>query len=280
VLSYLVLASLHDDITPRIMLHVCKNGVIAMLAKMLHSPRDITLVAKDKKTNMSKIAAGQVNELRKLIEKSAAFSGIATKVISSQIMALKVLDTLIRKFRAHGSADEILSGNTLRGLVDLVTPFSKMTEFPNVLQTHGIHLLELPLSTLEAYTMGGYGSLEAQVSKDELVSLSNLFPTVLGWTCDQDLGQILLLLLRLNINITNNRPLVCEKLADSPLIVSLVALIKRKFEQLAGALEEQERLLSIDLLILSLGLMLNFAEFSPGARAAVGDKGPLIVGDP
>jgi hypothetical protein len=273
-LSYLVLTFLHEDSTPRIMLHVSNNGVIPMLSRMLDSPRDICQIAKDKKTNMSKIAISQVSELRLLIEKSPAFAGTLSKVISPQLIALKVLDTLVRNFRAHGSADEILSSPALHGLVRLVTSFSQSEQYPNLLKTHGLQLLELPLSTLEAYTMGGYGSFEAQVPKEELVKLADLFPAMLGWTnTTEDLGPLLLLLLRLIINITNNRPLPCEHLADSPLMLSLVALIQQKFTELEGKLEEQARLLSLDLLILSLGLMLNLAEMSSGVRAAVGDKG-------
>jgi hypothetical protein len=79
----------------------------------------------------------------------------------------------------------------------------------------------------------------------------------------------------LNINITNNRSSACEKLSDSSLIASLVALINNKFDALSSTLEEQERLLSVDLLVLSLGLMMNLAEFSPRARSVVGVQGSL-----
>jgi len=255
------------------MLWVCKHGIVSMLARMLDSTRDFTVIAKDRKTNLSKAAQSQVADLRALVEKCPAFLGGNVKVISPQILALKVLDGIVRRSRGYGSSSEILSRSALRGLVEILGPFSASTEYPRSLQTHGLQLLELPVSTLEAYTMGGYGSLEAQVSNDELVSLAKLFSVVSSWTCDVDLGPVLLLLLRLDINITNNRPSACEKLSDSSFIASLVALIKIKFEALSGALEEQERLLSVDLLVLSLGLMMNLAEFSSKARAVVGVQG-------
>jgi hypothetical protein len=274
-LSYLTLTFLYEDTTPRIMLHVSNNGAIPMLSRMLDSTRDICLIAKDKKNNLSKIAISQVSELRRMVEKSPAFAGMNTKVISPQLIALKVLDTLVRDFRERGSTDDILCPSALHGLVRLVTSFSNSPQYPKLLETQGLQLLELPLSTLEAYSMGGYGSFEEQVPKSELVALADLFPAMLGWTPTNgdDLGPLLLLLLRLIINVTNNRPVSCENLADSPIIVSLVGLIKQKFEELDGKLEEQARLLSVDMLILSLGLMLNLAETSQGIRAAVGDKG-------
>ncbi|KAF8249477.1 hypothetical protein K440DRAFT_621548 [Wilcoxina mikolae CBS 423.85] len=281
VLSYLTLCFLQEDFTPRTMLRVCKHGIMPMLARMLASTRDVSVIAKDRKTNLSKAAQSQVSDLRTLVEKCPVFLGENVKVISPQILALKVLDWLVRRSREHGSADEILSRNALRGLVEILGPFSTSKEYPKSLQTHGLQLLELPISTLEAYTMGGYGSLEAQTSDDELLSLARLFTVASSWTCDVDLGPILLLLLRLNINITNNRSSACEKLSDSSLIASLVALIKKKFDALSGTLEEQERLLSVDLLVLSLGLMMNLAEFSPRARSVVGVQAvPSVEGSP
>lgn len=262
------------------MLQVCQNGIMSILTWMLKSSRDITVVAKDRASNMSKIALSQVADLRALVEKSAAFSGEGVKVISSQVLALKVMDLLVRRFRAHGSTDEILSKSALRGLVDILLSFSDSKEYPKILKTQGLQLLELPVSTLEAYTMGGYGSLESHLSTDELGAFAKLFTVVSGWDCEENLAPILLLLLRMNINITNNRPLACEKLADSSLIGSLVVLIKKKFGELSGVLGEQERLLSVDLLVLSLGLMMNFAELSSKARTAIGDKGgPFFPGD-
>ena len=273
MLAYLALYVLHEDSTSRIMVQVCNNGVVPMLARMLASARDISVIAKDRKTNMSKAALSQVADLRTLLEKSPIFRGRKTQVISPQILALKALEKLVRRFREYGSADEILNGAALRGLVDILGPFTACKEYPQALRTHGFQLLELPISTLEAYTLGGFCSLEGQVSSDELVSLTKLFSVVSGWTTDEDLGPLLLLLLRLNINISNNRPLACETLADPPFITSLVGRIKKKFEALSGILEEQERLLSIDMLVLCLGLMMNFAEFSPKARAVVADWG-------
>ncbi|KAA8901574.1 wings apart-like protein regulation of heterochromatin-domain-containing protein [Sphaerosporella brunnea] len=264
-LSHHVLTLLRYDTTPRIMLHVYRNGVISMLAKMLCDSRDIALIAKDK-------PIWGVDEFRQLVAKSEAFSGKPTTVISPQIMALKVLDKLIRDTRARGSVDEILSTDVLHGLVDLVTSFSKKPQYPKVFETHGLQLLKLPLSILEAYSMGGYGSLDSQVSENDLALLGNLVPAILGWTCEEDLGAVLFLLLRLLINVTHNRPVACEQLAASRLIVNLVALCKEKFEKLDGVLEEQDRLLSVDLLILSLALMFNLSEFSSTARNVFDDR--------
>lgn len=261
------------------MVQVCNNGVVPMLARMLASARDISIIAKDGKTNMSKAALIQVDNLRTSLEKNPTFQGGKAQVISPQILALKVLEKLVRRFRECGNADEILDGPALRGLVDILGPFAACKEYPKTLRTHGFQLLELPISTLEAYTLGGYCSLEGQLSSDELVSLTKLFSVISGWTTDEDLGPLLLLLLRLNINISNNRPMACETLADPPFITSLVGLIKKKFEALSGTLEKQERLLSIDLLVLSLGLMTNFAEFSPKARAVVADWGMSLFRD-
>ena len=271
-LGFLVLSFLNNDPTPRIMFHVCKNGVMPMLTKMLGSSKDVSALAQDEKAKLSKYAIEDLGDLRALVEKSG-FLGKGIKTISLQLIALQILDLLVKKFRGHGSASEMLSKGVLRGLLNILSPFAASDGYPKSLKTRGPSALELPISILEAYTMGGCGSLETQVTADKLIVLANLLPAMRKWGCDEKLRDTLLLLLRLNINITNNVPTVCDSFADSPLICSLVAMIKEMFQKLSGNLEEVQRTISVDFLVLSLGLMLNFAEFSSTARAAVGDRG-------
>ena len=188
-LAYMALCFIYDGSTPRTMLQVYNNGIMTMLARMLGSKRDITAIAKDRSTGMSKSAQSQVAELRTMVEKSAAFNGGDTTVISPQIMALKVTDLLVRRFRERGSKDEILSKEILARLMDILASFADATEYPKTLKTHGLQLLELPISTLEAYTMGGYGSLEAHVSGEDLAALARLFSAVSGWQCADDVAH-------------------------------------------------------------------------------------------
>jgi len=271
-LGFLVLSFLKNDPTPRIMFYVCQNGVMPMLTKMLGSSKDVSTLAQDEKAGLSKYSIDDLGRLRALIEKSGVL-GKDVRTISLQLIALQILDLLVSKFRGHGSSSEILSKGVLRGLLNILSPFATSEGYPRSLKTRGLYALELPISILEAYTMGGCGSLETQVAADKLTVLANLLPAMRRWGCDDRLRDPLLLLLRLYINITNNVPVVCEMFADSPLICSLVAIIREKFQALSGNLEELQRIISVDLLVLSLGLMLNFAEFSPEARAAVGERG-------
>lgn len=241
---------------------------------MLDFEKDIYLTAKDRKTNMSKAAQGLVQDLRTRVDKSPVFGEKKLKIFSGQILALKVLEESVRKLRGAGVSDDFLPVGGLKKLVQIMNLFS---ESKDTMKAPGTLPLELTVSILESYTIGGRVSPELQFSADELKVVANLLPTVVEVGA-KDMKDILLLILRFNINLTNGHSSICDIFAEfSPfLIPTLVYMVRDKFNDLAGLeLEMEERLSQLDLLVLSLGLLINFAELSDKARHAVVGQGML-----
>ncbi|KAI5796992.1 wings apart-like protein regulation of heterochromatin-domain-containing protein [Pyronema domesticum] len=270
-LSYLTLLFLDLDSTPRTMIHLLTHSITTMLLRMLSSNKDILSIARDRSLNMSKLSQATLGDFRGHI--LHFLPETKARTLSPQILALKTIDNLIRAFRSRGGEEEVLPKSILRGLIEILAPFAEKKEFPKSLKLNGIALLELPISILEAYASGGYGSLETKISSEEMAVLSKLLVAVTDWqiTTDVDLKPVKLLLLRVLINITNQHPTTCDAITDASLIVCLTTIIKEQFQLLSGKLEEQQRLFSVDYLILTLGLMMNLADFSEKARAVAED---------
>lgn len=252
------------------MIHLLTHSITTMLLRMLSSNKDILSIARDRSLNMSKLSQATLGDFRGHI--LHFLPETKARTLSPQILALKTIDNLIRAFRSRGGEEEVLPKSILRGLIEILAPFAEKKEFPKSLKLNGIALLELPISILEAYASGGYGSLETKISSEEMAVLSKLLVAVTDWqiTTDVDLKPVKLLLLRVLINITNQHPTTCDAITDASLIVCLTTIIKEQFQLLSGKLEEQQRLFSVDYLILTLGLMMNLADFSEKARAVIG----------
>lgn len=246
-----------------------------MLVRMLDFEKDIYLTARDRKTNMSKAAQGVVQDLRTRVEKSPVFGEKKPRVFSGQIIALKVLEESVRKLREAGVNDDFLPAGGLKKLVQIMNLFSESKD--TVKAPPGTLPLELTVSILESYTIGGRVSPELQFSAGELKAVANLLPVVVEIGA-KEMKDILLLILRFDINLTNGHSSICDIFVESSpfLIPTLVYMIRDKFNDLAGLeLEMEERLSQLDLLVLSLGLLINFAELSDMARHAVVGQGML-----
>jgi len=267
---------LREDSTVQVLSEIHTNGTLDMLVRMLDFGRDIKVVSKDKKTNMSKAAQGMAMDLRSLVDKSTVFPQSKPTVYSAQIMGLMVLETTIRSLRAAGIHDRIVPLDVLSKLVAMAKAFitpAKAGKAPDML------VVELLLSTLEAWACGLDIEIETAFSKDELTTLTDIIPTIMAQAATGDSGKfhvgdfdvkdILLLTLRLNINITNDRTEACDALASSDLIPILIGLIRSRFSILDGQLEEVPRLVNLDILVLGLGLLNNFAEMSIPGRCSV-----------
>ncbi|CAZ81421.1 unnamed protein product [Tuber melanosporum] len=286
-LAFMIARLLWEDSTVQVLSEVRANGALDMLARTLDFERDIKVVSKDKKTNMSKAAQGMVVELRTLVDKSTVFPQCKPRVYSAQIMGLMVLETVIRRLRATGIQDRIVSLDVLGKLVTMVKPFITPTKAGKALD---LLVLELLVSALEAWACGLDVEIETAFSKDELATLTDIIPTIISQAVtgdngkfhvgDFDVKDILLLTLRLNINMTNDRIEACDALASSDLIPILIELIRSRFGILDGQLEEVPRLVNLDLLVLGLGLLNNFAEMSIPGRCSVlrkGETGVLLL---
>lgn len=236
-----------------------------MLDSMLDSTRDMRVIAKDKKTNMTKVSQLSLLEFCDLIKTSKIFGGKTPKALSPQILALAVLDSVMKGLRRAGFMGDCLSITTLKKLAKSLEPFQLTVNMDKRKQIDPL-FVELPVSILESHSIGigRDDAHEFQLPQGDLDILANIVPGVFQLE-GENFKPIQLLILRLHINLTNHRPDMCDIFGKPGVISALTATTQSMFEALSGVLEEEERLIKLDMLVLSLALMINFAEMSDSA---------------
>ena len=221
-------------------------------------------IVKDKGINLTKQAQSLLLEFCDLLAGTSIFGG-PIKVLSPQILALAVLDSITKALRHGGWMGDCLSKRVLKKLIQILEPLQTAT--PAKRGSIESLYVELPISILESHSIGGDDSRKVELSREDLKTLATIVPVILHLEGD-GLKSAQLLTLRLVINLTNHRPATCDIFSKTRLISTLVNITKINFEALSGFLEEEERLIQLDMLVLSLALMINFAEMSEAGRLA------------
>lgn len=255
---------LEEDNSSQILHLVHNRGMIPTLGNMLDSSRDIRIIAKEKRTNMSKAAQSLLSDFCDLVKTSKVFGGKAPKALSLKILALALLDSVVKGLRSVGWVDDCLSPILLQKLVKALEPLQTTVDIEKRNQVDPL-FIGLPVSILESHSIGRLDSHEIQLPCECLDTLANIVPGIMQLE-KGDFKPIQLLILRLHINLTNRRPSICDIFSKSTVISTLVSITSSKFVSLSGFLEEEERLVQLDMLVLSLALMINFAEMSDSAR--------------
>jgi hypothetical protein len=268
VLASAMIFTMDDTVATHSVLKLHQEGVAHMLLRLLDSDRDISLIAKERSTNMSKVAQSLVFDYRELMKDSSIWAIGAPRRLSPRLIALRGLELIIRQLREEGITGPILPRETTDKIVQVLIPFSMWQSKGEPTATDRVEL-ELALSILESYAINvGFVFDERILTAESLNVISQILPSISRWS-ENDFKQMILLALRLYLSITNNSPFICDAFAKPELLNVLVGMVRSKFKCLSGHLEEEQRLYELDVLVLGLGLLINFAELSDIARLSV-----------
>ncbi|SLM39046.1 Wings apart-like protein [Lasallia pustulata] len=236
------------------------------LIRLLDIDLDIVAVAKDRRNNMSKVAQTEFSELRRsLLEPSLWTNGPPPKV-TARILAIQCLEYLVRQVREKDSAVDFMSKTAIKRMVELLVPAS----LPSATASE-IFVLRLAVSTLESCTISGSAMCEETAWTGETIErLTGLLPAIEAWPESEEMfGCLRTLVLRLYLNITNNNPRLCEAFSRPEVVRAMLRIITSHFESLAEDGKKDTQALLLDNLILSLGFLINLAEWSDNARRLV-----------
>ncbi|KAI9818576.1 MAG: hypothetical protein M1827_000635 [Pycnora praestabilis] len=244
-----------------------KQGAITVLVRLLDSTEDIRLIAKQKKTNMSKVAQSLISELQDQLQRSSVWATRKPFEVSPRILAMRCIESTIRRTRETDDMGCLVTSEAIDKLVHITRPFSAWTPGMHPSDTEIVEL-ETALSILESYTINAESASNKSFwTGTSIAPLAALLPSIASWPAEC-LGQIQLLALRLGLNLTNNNSILCALYTTDNLVKTMYRIIKSEFENLSRILLEDERLMSLDLLILALGLLINLAEWNDAARSS------------
>lgn len=265
-----VLFVLHTRPAFAIVDQIYRSGVATMLIGLVDKDIDISRIARDRKSNMSKIAQESLAELRTLLLRSKVWSSGTPEKLSPQLLVFETVDILTRSLRESGSTEALLSPIQVSKIVNVCSTMPIRVEVANC-PVQDLWALDLAVSILETVSIADqeHSTWPAKV----LQQLSDVIPVFFR---DNALSKTVEAM-KLCMHLTNNKPKSCQPFATKAFTGSLVNFIVTRFEQLdAGDLDAERRTQVLADLTLSLGTMINLAELSDQARLNAVDDTTLI----
>lgn len=238
------------------------------LTLLLEAEEDVATIARDRRINMSKASRADILDFRTLVEQSSAWAYKPALKISAQVVALRVLECIIRQAREAGDSSELLSQCAVEQLIKILELQISKLEGPGTSNNDSV-TGKLALSILESSTMRHTLPTDEVVwTAESLSRVADLLPST-SVSFEGDAGDSRNLVLRLYLNLTNNNPSLCEAFSKPKIIIAIFGIIDSHFHALSRVVEDEKKALLLDNLILSLGSLINFAEWSDAARVAV-----------
>ncbi|KAJ9642901.1 hypothetical protein H2199_004422 [Coniosporium tulheliwenetii] len=253
-----------------------RSGALDTLTSLLDLDIDISRIAKDRKTNMSKVAQSTLLELRTLVQQAAFWGDEKPFILTPASWRSK-----------HGPPNRPASQTRRRRYPPNLRPNLAAPGHRNLrlrLSRAGRHTpydvacLELSLSILESgSTLPGHAPARSPFSADHLTQLAAILPLLLTHP-DANLAHSTSLAIRLATNLANNNPRICGQFAEPGLIHPLVGAITRTFETLDAEEhgdDEVKHLATIDRLVLLLGCGINLRSRSGNRQHSPHTPDPL-----
>ncbi|KAJ4367091.1 hypothetical protein N0V83_007621 [Neocucurbitaria cava] len=246
-----------------------RTSIVTALVKLAGNEVDIQRIAKDRKTNLSKIAQESVIKFRTTVQKSPIWLSTKPDILSPQLVSLKALDSLILGLRKAGSSDSLIDQADIPRLVGAAAKPSERVKSGKG-STHDTLVINSIISILEADSVAR--QRQPVWSSGNLQHLADFLPVFF------EPGNIssTMLAVKLCMNLTNNKPKACQPFARTTFVQPLVASIIHNFGLLHTGLGQEQRMETLESLILSLGAMINLAELSDTARLNVDDGGHSV----
>lgn len=265
VMVSILISLLVDSSMPHVVAQLRHQGITRLLSLLLENDTSITTLSNDRKTNMSKVGRASIAELQDMLLKLPIWEDLHPLAITPRTSALKCLELMIRQTREAGDAGNIISKELITALFSILKSAEENNswEIPNARQAVDFYLV---LSALESH------SITARSTYDESIWISEYLPIVADTLHIalsrpiEGFGLLQVLILRLTLNVTNNNPKASDIFARESLMAVMGQAIVTKFKMISRFLTEEEFSITMDHLILVLGVMINFAEWSSRSR--------------
>ncbi|KAI9746438.1 MAG: hypothetical protein M1818_000151 [Claussenomyces sp. TS43310] len=261
----LLLFIIHAGMTPALLEHLHREGFTCLILRLIDVEENIVNVAKDRKNNISKMVQTKITEHQAVLVRLSVWEDMKPSTISPRTVALRALELIVCYVREPGNPGDVVSKELTGKLFTIVSVSSNRMDWKTPNEQRAIDF-RCALSTLESHslkamaTSNGTSWVEAYVPTIKDILESILRPSV------EDLAKFHILALRLTLNVTNNNPGASDVFATPQLMLVIACAIVAKFQLLTRFLIEEERLAVVDHLVLMLGVMINFAEWSLKAR--------------
>lgn len=264
LITSLIAPILAEGTVPLVVSQLHQHGIAKLLDRLISVEKSIVSVAKERKTNMSKVAQNSLSAYHDSLLKIPAWKDLSPRELSPRTLALKCLELMVRQTREAGDASDIISEELNTSLFGILKSSDSGALWDLPSETEAINFY-LTLSALESH------SLVSRTAQDETAWIREFLP-VIGKTLNAALnrpldsfGEQQILALKLTVNVTNHNPKACDAIASSDLMFTILRVIVAKFNSMSNLWAEEEIVVAVDNLILLIGAMINFALWSTKA---------------
>ncbi|PQE16570.1 rheb small monomeric gtpase protein [Rutstroemia sp. NJR-2017a BBW] len=281
LLVSLLVPLLAEGSVPLVVGQLQKHDIAKLFDRLLEVHKSIVVVAKERKTNMSKMAQSALSEYHDYLLQMPMWEEPKPLQISPRTLALKCLELTVQKTREAGDDSVIMSQELASNLFEILkSPEDDISsDLPHNSET--IHYC-LALSALESH------SVARRIAKDTSIWVRHYLPVVrqvLSIALKRPVESFpkqQMLALRLTINLTNKNTKACDAMADADLMFTMARALVAQFRAMSLLWTEEEIHVAVENLILLVGAMINFAAWSTNALEILDssrDTGPNPVDD-
>jgi hypothetical protein len=276
ILATLLATSLSQHLIQQIQ----SEGISHLLQLLLGEPSDISLIAKDRKRNVSKNAQGTLLTIKNSILKLPIWEPASPTLLSPRTLALKALDLLMRHLTGSASETELFSSALTDCLFGIVSDYANPScwDFPAQHESLDFYLA---LHLLEHHSVSAMqSSTGARWATEYLPTVAGVLGVALQRPVDK-FDDLETSTLKLTLNMTNNNHETPGMFVSKGLLRSLAEAACRTFDVVNKSIMDDAFLSKVyDSLILMLGVKINFCEhYAPAAQdlmeAGDGETSPL-----
>ena len=248
--------------------HINDSRVKDFLIGLLDKDQNLKISTQNRKFNISKTAQAEFKDLWDSLLKSAAWRAGKPTILTPCVMCLQCLEYVVRNARDVGSVDTLLSGQDIRSIVKVLRPDpSDSPGQPS--DPWSAVKMNLSISILESCTISNAVPCEETPWTGHTLDLAVGLLPLLDTRLEEDVGTLRTLTLRLYLNLTNNNPTLCRAFSRPDVIGSMLNIIVSHFQRLSENATPHKPEVMLDNLILSLGSMINLAEWCDTVRPLV-----------
>lgn len=271
---------LATSLSQHLILQIRSEGISHLLLLLLDQSSDISVIARDRKRNVSKNAQATLSAIKSAILKLSIWEPASPTLLSPRTLALKALDLLMRHLTGSAAEPEVFSAALTDRLFDVVSNYANPScwDFP---AQHEALDFYLALHLLENHSVSAMQSSSgARWATEYLPTVAGILGVALQRPVDK-FDDLETSTLKLTLNMTNNNHETPAMFVNQGLLRDLAEAACRTFDVVNKSIKDDAFLSKVyDSLILMLGVKINFCEhYSPAAQdlmdAGDGQASPL-----
>ncbi|MCJ1321046.1 hypothetical protein MMC15_006388 [Xylographa vitiligo] len=241
-------------------------AVLKFLERYLERQEDLKLMARNRRSNMSKALQAEVSAFcASFILADVWRSGRPAK-ITGHILSLQCLEYIVRHQREAGSTSDILSHEIFKRLTEILIPSHNAVVL--TLESGATAEIQLSLSILESSSIAHtkYSNGQDVLWTSRSIAKMAEFLSIIQMQTGPQAGTLRTLALRLCLNLTNNNSTICHAFSNPNVIHATLFVIGSSFSTLSSEAVGDTTEIVVDNLVLSLGLLINLAEWNERTR--------------